>query len=314
MKRCVAVLGPGRSGTSITMKLLHATGLRLSAELVPASLDNPDGHFEDTRIRDAHQRLLQSLRLSPYLPRPDDWMIGSTYRATRSDLIAIVTDEVGQGPGLWGFKEPRICVLWPLWQEVFDATNVTPTVVFCVRDSRDVIRSMMKAYDLPQDVAEGIYLYRTFHALEDVSEGWFFVTYNDWLTQAERQLRSLTAYCGLEHDAIDYGAIVATHYRPELDRQSRDAQFDVSGAIAEIDRLLSPFSGTSYDQEAIDAWCRSIENRLLRLRVRRYRSKAVGANAAFGPCGVAPGPTAPRAIAALTLHEPTVRPPPHAAS
>ena len=266
MRYCVAMLGPGRSGTSLAMKLLAEVGLRLSGDLLPASPDNPDGHFEDVGIVDAQQLLLRSLHLSPYLPLPDDWTDSPAYGIARRRIATIVADEVTRDPRPWGFKDPRTCALWPLWQDVLATANVESRVVFCVRRGEDVVRSMVNAYDLSQDAAEGIYVYRTFHALDDVSEGWFFVKYADWFTTAEQQLRSLAEHCGLGNDTANHGSIVSGGFRPELDRESRGPELHLSGVVVEIDRLFDSFSGTAYDQGAIDDWCRSVEERIADFR------------------------------------------------
>lgn len=261
MKHCVAVFGPGRSGTSLTMKLLTEVGLQLSPDLVPASDANPDGHFEDVQIRNLQQRLMRSLSLSPYLPRPTNWMDSPTYGETVRALTDLVTATDRRHDGIWGFKDPRTCVLWPMWQDVWSATGVEARPVFCVRNGAAVIASMVATYGLARDAAEGIYLYRVYHSLRDVAEGWFFVQYPDWRRQPERQLRDLAAYCGLTDD-VDYGDVVARVYRPELQRHSDDGSSDVSGVVAEADELLAECTGTLYDRARIDAWCASVEHRM----------------------------------------------------
>lgn len=266
-RKCVVVLGPGRSGTSLCMKLLHSAGMDISTDLVPASEHNPPGHFEDVRIRDAQQGLLESLRWSPYVLRPDGWKTSPQYEPTRARLAAVLHQEVGRAHRVWGFKDPRTCVLWPMWQEIFREEAATrPAVVYSVRSSGPVITSMMKSYSLPQDVAEGIFFLRTFHALRDVDEGWFFVHYRDWADEPKDRLRRLAAHCGLEDARADYAAAVAANYRPELNRQRADDALQLSGIIRETDALLASFSGTDYDQGAIDSWCDGVERRFDDLR------------------------------------------------
>lgn len=260
MKHCIAVFGPGRSDTSLAMKLLAESGMEVSAALVPASDANPDGHFEDVQIRDLQQSMMRTLRLSPYLPRPADWAESAKYGETVRDLAELIGDMDRRHAGIWGFKDPRTCVLWPLWQEVWAATAVTARPVFCVREGPAVIASMMATYGLAQDVAEGIYAYRIFHSLQDVTEGWFFVQYGDWRREPVSQLRDLAAYCGLPAD-VDHGDVIARVYRPELERHASGSPLRVSGLVSEADELLAEFSGTNYDRDRIEAWCDSVEER-----------------------------------------------------
>ncbi len=269
-RQCIAVLGPGRSGTSLAMKLLQSTGMRLSTTLVGPSDDNPDGHFEDAQIAHTQQALIASLELSPYRPRPDIWMQADRIGQTRNDLAAVVSAEVGRDDQVWGFKDPRTCLTWPLWVEVFEQTSVQPRPVFCAREAAIVVRSLMHSYSLPQDVAEGLYLYRILHALEDVHEPWFFVHYQSWFDDPSRQLGELAAFCGLNADDGRIDEIVAANFRPELNRRSADSGIAVSGVLLEADRLLEGCTGTDYDAGEIAGWCASVRSRVDDLGFLQY--------------------------------------------
>lgn len=150
------------------MKLLAEVGLRLSGDFLPASPDNPDGHFEDVGIVDAQQLLLRSLHLSPYLPLPDDWTDSPAYGIARRRIATIVADEVTRDPRPWGFKDPRTCALWPLWQDVLATANAEPRVVFCVRRGEDVVRS--KGYGI--NVYDSYYGDTSFVARWYCAGGW----------------------------------------------------------------------------------------------------------------------------------------------
>ncbi len=260
--RCIVVFGPGRSGTSLTMKLLDQAGLRLSTELVPASEENPDGHFEDLAISVLQQDFLQSLDLSPYRPRPADWASAASYSATRTGLIAAVQAEVGASPERWGFKDPRTCLTWPMWQEIFATIDVEPAAVFCTRDAASVVRSLMKAYGFPQSRAESLYLYRCLHALEDVSEPWFFVQYSEFMTNGVSLLADLTQYCSIDTSTLDVSAIVSENVRESLNRQSDGPSIELSGVVREMDELLGECVGTNYDAGLIAEFCASVSRRV----------------------------------------------------
>lgn len=245
------------------MQLLSLAGLRLSAKLVPASKDNPDGHFEDVRIIRIQQALIDKMGLLPLLPRPSDWTLAKNYDKTQNKLCRLLEAEVDRDGSTWGFKDPRTCITWPLWQEVFGMTGVSPRPVFCTRDGAAVVGSMMTAYGLSQDHAEAIYLYRTLHALEDVREGWYFVRYGDWFGKgADGQLLGLSRYCGIRASEERAASIVNSNVRPRLNRQARDSGLRLSGIINELDDMLNSFTGTDYDQDRIKDGCRSVRNRL----------------------------------------------------
>ncbi|NNE45368.1 MAG: hypothetical protein HKN37_01780 [Rhodothermales bacterium] len=257
-KSCVAVFGVGRSGTSLAMKLLNGVGLRLSPDLVPPSPDNPTGHFEDLRINRAQQGLIKSIGMYALLPRPADWVSAPAYLETKKTLVAIVEEEVNRDYRPWGFKDPRTCLFWPLWEEVLRELDITPHVVFCVRPSSSVVSSLMTAYGLPQDLSEGIVLYRTFHALRDVQHPFFFLHYDRWQQDPISRITALAAHCGLDGQGVDMEGIIRENIRPELNREGL-SKLQLSTSLLELDHLLASFDGSDYDPERIDYWCQSVE-------------------------------------------------------
>lgn len=258
---CSVVLGPGRSGTSLTMKLLEQSGLRLSAELEPESEDNPEGHFEDLAISHLLQDFVYSLGMSPYLPRADNWVDAPTYDATRVGLVQAVRSELAASPKAWGFKDPRVSLTWPMWQQVFTEVKVTPAPVFCSRDAASVVRSLIRAYGFTQPMAEGLYLYRSLHALEDVSEPWFFVPYAEWTRDGATLLAGLTEHCRVDTSAADLSKVVHDNFQDSLNRQSTGATIELSGVVQELDTLLAACVGTTYDEAAIADFCQSVRAR-----------------------------------------------------
>ena len=264
-KSCVVVFGAGRSGTSTTMKLLKVLGLRLSAELKSASRDNPDGHFEDVRIMDAQQALMTSIGFFPLAPRPKDWMADPAYVPTKHTLTAIVRGEVESHDSLWGFKDPRTCVLWPMWEEILGDLHIDPVIVFCTRRSSSIVSSLMKAYGLTQEMSEGVVLYRTYHALNDLGRPIYFVDYERWWSEPARQLESLAVHCGLDDPATDYDAVIRSNVRAELNREA-GSELQLSKSLRELDQLFGVCQGTDYAAEHIARWCNGLANSLEDLR------------------------------------------------
>jgi hypothetical protein len=90
----VVVLGSGRSGTSLLMQVLASLGMRVSAELIEARRDNPQGFFEDAPIVRAQADLLRGLNAWPFHPLPDDWLdapaTASAAEALRGDVTSAI--------------------------------------------------------------------------------------------------------------------------------------------------------------------------------------------------------------------------------
>ncbi len=261
MDHCSVIFGPGRSGTSVTMKLLEQAGLRLSAELEPESEDNPDGHFEDLVISRLLQSFVRSLDLSPYQPRAGSWVDAPAYESTRSGLADAVRAELARSPVAWGFKDPRVSLTWPMWQQIFAELKVEPRLVFSSRDAASVVRSLMRAYGFSQPMAEGLYLFRCLHALEDVHEPWYFVPYAEWTRDGVGLLTGLTEHCRIDTTGVDLAAIVHDNFRESLNRQSSGPDIELSGVVNELDALLSECVGNRYDRAQVADFCASVHSR-----------------------------------------------------
>lgn len=72
-KRVIVVLGAGRTGTSLLMKVLNAIGMTVSDIMTPPSEQNPDGGFEDSDIFALHSKILSALNTNQLFPLPEGW-------------------------------------------------------------------------------------------------------------------------------------------------------------------------------------------------------------------------------------------------
>jgi len=238
--------------------------MRLSDTVIPASEDNPVGYFEDARVAVLHDQLMREWKRSPYTPRASDLLEGPAPAHLRSSLASLVVTEVAVGASTWGVKDPRICLTWPIWQRVFAEAAVIAHPVICVRDPRAVVRSLVKAYGMSRSHAEGLYLFRTLHALEDVTEDRYFVQYEQWHDRraASSQLEGLVSFCGIADVAVDLEAVLDANVRPDLNRSSGTDADEMSAILLELHELLRCFRGEDYDDEAIVDWCAQTRTRL----------------------------------------------------
>ena len=111
MNTQVIILGFHRSGTSVFSDYLHRCGLFLGSQLLGAAPSNPQGHFEDAEIVGFHNSILK--RLGYYwLVEPPFFPVYSEQNHKVITHLISSRDTMRQ---VWGFKDPRTCLFWDLW-------------------------------------------------------------------------------------------------------------------------------------------------------------------------------------------------------
>lgn len=243
----IVILGSGRSGTSLLMQMLGAMGMGLSADMIAARRDNPQGFFEDASIVKIQADLLRALGAWPYHPLPADWLARPQTAAAGEQLRAVLRGHMAR-PGVWGFKDPRTASFLPLWQGLFAAEGITPKYILALREPGKVIRSFMQAYGTPEDVAEAVWLRRTCDALWHTRADCHVVHYEDWFSRPAEVARGLTRCTGLAE--LDDGALRAI-VKPDLDR-SGGARYAMGNAAARtLHALLETCRGDAFNRESL---------------------------------------------------------------
>jgi hypothetical protein len=195
----VCVLGPARSGTSLTTRALNLMGVHLGSEdgfAVPSAQANPTGFWERPWISDLNNRLLRSqggsLADPPEL-RPG-WEAGDDLDGLRTEARAMLEKTFG-GHELWGWKDPRACFTLPFWELLIPEMRY----VVCVRNPLDVAASVESWAGVRQ--GSTLPLWRDYMAsaiVNTTGRQRIFVAYEDFLgnprTTAERLARF--AACG----------------------------------------------------------------------------------------------------------------------
>ncbi len=156
-KAALVVLGPYRSGTSALARVLNLCGAALPARVMPARLGlNPKGFWESEAVNVLDARLLTHLggdwnRVDFALPRT-----GPLVDEFIADMRALLAAEYGAAPVIL-IKDPRVCVLAPLWHRGLSENGYRPTYVVPVRNPLEIAGSLESQGDMP--VAEGLALW-----------------------------------------------------------------------------------------------------------------------------------------------------------
>lgn len=139
------VLGMHRSGTSSVAGTLAHLGASAPATLMPDHPDNPKGYWESLPLVHASDRILHSAgsSWSDWRPFNPNWRTSVTGQAMASDLPGLIAAEFGGRP-LITFKDPRLCRLFPIWQEALKSSGYQPLVLSPLRSPIEVASSLTK--------------------------------------------------------------------------------------------------------------------------------------------------------------------------
>ena len=227
-KTAIVVLGAYRSGTSALARVLNLCGAFLPQRIIAARLGiNPKGFWETEAINDLNARLMQYLgadwdRVGFTLPSEGP-LLGEFLLNARE----VLASEYADAP-LILIKDPRICVLAPLWDRVLRENAYRPVYVVCVRNPVEVARSL--GNDMP--IARGLTLWSSYmqpvEAFVDARDArTVHVHYEDLLTdwrgQIDRVARSLDVPLDRDVHASEIGDFLEGALR---NHRATDADLD----------------------------------------------------------------------------------------
>lgn len=142
---CLLIAGMHRSGTSALTRVLNLHGVGLGSSLLEGNSANERGFWEHADFMVFNDRLLAQLgrRWDDPGRLPDGWWQGTNIGAFAAELTALVTREFSDAQ-LWGAKDPRLCRLLPLWQQVLAGLGVGTRYVLPLRNPYEVADSLSR--------------------------------------------------------------------------------------------------------------------------------------------------------------------------
>jgi hypothetical protein len=155
----VVVLGMHRSGTSAVTRVLNMMGLWVGPPdaFPPADEGNPTGYWEYREVWALNEAVLGALGATwCTVDRLDLERLGPLARAHFEQRARHAVDTLSRG-GSWVIKDPRLCVLFPLWRAVLDR----PLCVLIHRDPLAVALSLYERDGLP--LLQGVALWELYN-------------------------------------------------------------------------------------------------------------------------------------------------------
>ena len=233
----ICILGMHRSGTSSITRGLNLLGVYLGEEkdIVKPLPENPEGFWERYDIYYLHNRLLKTMKRDwdATAPLPENWHKLDEIRSLKNELVGLVKKEFFGRP-LWLWKDPRTCLLLPLWKDVLSGLGIGIKVVFVVRNPLDVARSLEKRNGFPLDKGLGIWFNNTIAALKECEDQeTIFLSYDRFLDDWEIELKKCTDSLGIQWpaDETEFRAKMSCFVRRDL-RHSSSGMNELSAVKA----------------------------------------------------------------------------------
>ncbi|KUO94898.1 sulfotransferase family protein [Ferroacidibacillus organovorans] len=141
-RKLILILGMHRSGTSVLTHMIHRLGVPLGVTL-RATPDNPDGYFENENLVIVQESLLHALGRTWHStePMPDAWRETDIANEALEIMTKLVAYEF-QNTDVFAFKDPRTCLLLPLWAHLIESLDLDARYVVMTRNPHEVAASL----------------------------------------------------------------------------------------------------------------------------------------------------------------------------
>lgn len=249
MRKCIVILGSGRSGTSLLMNMLKQAGMSVSSDMIEASEQNRGGAFEDSEIFALHTELLSNLSAKDSLPLPEGWVNHPSVSSIMARLGEIAISRIDSAESIWGFKDPRINGLLPLWIRIFNKHKIVPVYLLAVRDPAVVASSMNRQYWIPRETGELMWLQRNLDALSHTGGNCCIIHYEDWKDRSQDVFQILQEYTGLP--GFSDQSILNTVVDLKADRSFFDSMPIVNREVKRLYASLIHARGDNFDSEQL---------------------------------------------------------------
>jgi len=251
----VVVLGMHRSGTSAVTRVLNMMGLWLGPpdSYPPADAANPTGYWELRDVWALDEAVLAALGT--------EWWDAAALDVERLGPLAQrhfvqrarhIVDGLDRG-GPWVIKDPRLCVLFPLWRRVLER----PVCILVHRDPLAVARSLQERDGL--SISHGIALWELYNRqalTASLGLPRILVSYRELVdapeATAERLRRELTRLAGPGAAGLSLPSVdeLRAFVAPALDRHPGDPELEgqiLTAPQLELRRALADGSALDLD-------------------------------------------------------------------
>ncbi len=184
--QAICIVGMHRSGTSMASRGVNLLGAWLGdqAALMGPAHDNLTGFWERWDLMEFHDRVLDFFGASWHdpSPMPPNWNTKPQAKIFLDELESLIEKAFG-GHSLWAFKDPRVCMLLPLWKKALARRGTTLQIILVGRNPLDVAQSLARRNEFSRKKSFGLWGAYYEMALKEGKDFPLIVTHFDRLIQ-----------------------------------------------------------------------------------------------------------------------------------
>jgi hypothetical protein len=279
----VLVLGPHRSGSSITTKILQLLGLNLGENLVGADLNsNPLGHFEEISVLEFNEKILLACDTNWMDPVPlkGNKFFESNKNEIKSDLEALL-DNLIREEKIDALKEPRISLMLDLWKPSLERYFEKMRIVVTIRHPSEVAASLEKRNGMSRILGHQLWAQSMINILNFArAHPNHFVFYDNLTSDTESEVSSLARFLGrtsgYESNKVVIQESIFQEYRHHVVQAKQPAALTLSTDIYNFLLSHKQADEVIFSDKVLDQW----EERINRLTKEVNTKKIIGVDAA----------------------------------
>lgn len=252
-KKFIVVLTPGRSGSSMLMKMLKSCGVKVPGDLIAGRYENPNGFFEDSGVVSLNRSLLGQFGLAQPNFKSGRWYSSPSTDSAVDKIINFLecNYSIDSSNEMTAIKDPRIATLLPLWIRALNKLKIDPIFLLAIRSPEVVSESQAIAYGTEKAFGEYLWLSRVVDALTYTAGNCFIIHYENWKSP-EVQARSLLNHLNLEGGELEENiSNVCKIIDPKLDRASKGRLESPCNSVKEMYSVLARQSGADFNREEL---------------------------------------------------------------
>ncbi|MBD3843552.1 MAG: sulfotransferase domain-containing protein, partial [Campylobacterales bacterium] len=199
MKTAIFILGMHRSGTSALGGTLDLMGLEFGSDLMAANEDNPKGYFENNFVYKLNEKILKESSSAWDDYRFDASMIDKTKKELyKKEAKEIIENEFRYATN-FAIKDPRICLLFPFWEEVCRELDIAVKIIIPYRNPIEVAASLKKRNKFSYEKSLILWS-KHFLSAEYLTRKYerIFTSFDELITDTENVVKLLENFTGMK--------------------------------------------------------------------------------------------------------------------